>query len=199
MNSTGRFFVDVNKIDILMDGWIADGQIEEMIVVMPNSGKVAGYRDTEGEPNNNQGPWGSHISIDIRDEIESNYLAIEDPKFRALTGISMGGGEVFSIGMENTDLYTSISSIMGAVGGAVEKIEAVSDEVLADITFYLDCGNQDKMVNPQSTQDTGEYLESRNANVEWELRDGGHNRGFISEGLVNAMRIHSEHFVNNGL
>ena len=199
MNSTGRSFVDVNKIDVLMDDWISSEQIEEMIVVMPNSGKTAGYRDSEGEPNDSQGPWGSHISIDIRNEIEANYRTINDSKFRALTGISMGGGGVFSVGMANTDLYSSISSIMGAVGGAVEKIEAVSDEVLAGMTFYLDCGIQDRMVNPQSTQDTGEYLESRNANVEWELRDGGHNSGFISDGLVNAMRIHSKHFVKNGL
>ena len=85
INSTGDSFVNVDQIEQRMNEWIEDGSITEMIVVMPNSGKRSGYEDTAGGPNDSQGPWASHIYVDILNQIETNYRAIPDAGFRGFS------------------------------------------------------------------------------------------------------------------
>ena len=199
INSTGRSFIDVDHINDRMDEWIKNGEIIEMIIIMPDSGKSSGYRDTDGGPNDSQGPWASHITVDILGQVESTFRVIRDPHFRGLSGISMGGGGVFRIGMTHTDIYTSFASHMGALQDAIDQIAAVTDEKLLEFDFYLDCGYQDGMVNYKDTEATAKYLESRHANVVWELRDGGHNSAFYMAGMLKSMKMHSSHFQRNGL
>ena len=116
-----------------------------------------------------------------------------------MSGISMGGGGVFKIGMAHTDIYTSFASHMGAVGNYEECIGAIPADVLPTIDFYLDCGYNDQMVNPENTKAAGEYLEKLGANVIWELREGAHNSAFYMAGMPASMKMHSDHFVKNGL
>jgi hypothetical protein len=95
-----------------------------------------------------------HITIDIRNQIETNYRVLKDAKSRALRGISKEGGRVFSIGMANTDLYTSFASHLRAVSNAIGQIESVSYSELKN----LDCGNQDMMVEPEATRHLGKRV-----------------------------------------
>lgn len=198
INSTGRSFVDVDQIEDRLDSWIAGKEICEMVVVMPDAGKMSYYKDSEGGPSDSQGPWASFISVDILGQIEGSYRVLQDAKFRALTGISMGGGGVFGIGMANLDTYSSFASLMGYLPEAAGSLAGLPDEAFAGLDFYLDCGLQDAMVDPQLTKSTAEYLLSRKARVIWELRDGGHNSAFYSVGLLRSMRMHSGHFIANG-
>ncbi len=202
INSTGDSFVNVDKIEDHMNAWINSGDIVEMIVVMPNAGKSCGYQDTPtpaSGPSDSAGPWASFIYVDILGEVEANYRTLQDAKFRGLSGISMGGGGVFKIGLTHTDIYTSFASHMGAVPVLDPYFASISAAELPSLDFYLDCGNQDQMVSPAATQTAGEYLESIDANVEWELRDGAHNSAFYMTGMPKSMKMHSEHFVRLGL
>lgn len=204
INSTGKSFVDVDRIEGKMDSWIDSGKVVETIVIMPNSGKNSFYTDTElpqnGVGSDTAGPWATHITSEIRGKIEENYRTLNSPAFRALTGISMGGGGAFKLGGENPDLYTSVASHMGAVNSStIELLKTLTDEQLAVYDFYLDCGNQDAMVSPANTQAVGEYLQSRNANVSWSLRDGAHNSAFYMTSMPTSMEMHSKHFIESGL
>ena len=67
------------------------------------------------------------------------------------------------------------------------------------MNFYLDCGLSDQMVNPENTRKAGEYLESIGADVIWEMREGAHNSAFYMEGMPVSMKMHSDHFLANGL
>ena len=201
INSTGDSFVNVDQIEKRMNEWIGNGSITEMIVVMPNSGKSSGYTDTPAPngPNDSQGPWASHIYIDILDQIESNYRTIQDARFRGLTGISMGGGGVFKIGMEHTDIYTSFASHMGAIPDLSAYADVLESAILPSLDFYIDHGLQDQMVNPAVSERAIDYLLGIGANLEWELRDGGHNSAFYMAGMPASMAMHSLHFIENGL
>ena len=201
VNSTGDSFVKVDRIEQRMNEWIADGSVVEMIVVMPNSGKRSGYADADAPngPNDTQGPWASHIYIDIRNEIESNYRAIADARFRGLTGISMGGGGVFKIGLAHPDIYTSFATHMGAVRNVAEYAGDLTAAIVPTLDFYIDHGNQDNTVNPKSSVAAADYLENIGANVEFELRNGGHNSAFYMAGMPKSMATHSRHFLKNGL
>ncbi len=198
MNSTGQSFINVDHIDERMDEWIQAGDVIEMIVVMPNSGKTAGYRDSEGGPNDSSGPWMSYITESIVGEIEANYRVLASKEFRAVSGISMGGGGVFTVGVGHLDEFTSFASHMGAVPSVDTAKEMLEGADLSVLDFYLDCGYSDQMVNPDATKNMGEYLESIGANVIWELREGAHNSGFYMQGMPVSMKMHSDHFVENG-
>ena len=200
INSTGDSFVNVDHIESHMNEWIASGDIAEMIVVMPNSGKNSFYEDTEvpadGSIGDNVGPWASHIYVDMIEEIDSNYRTIPQPEFRAISGISMGGGGVFKVGVTHPEIFSSFASHMGAVP---EDISDYLPENLTGLNFYLDCGFSDQMVNPENTRRAGEYLESIGASVNWELREGAHNSAFYMAGMPASMKMHSDHFIANGL
>jgi len=88
---------------------------------------------------------------------------------------------------------------MGAVPKLPPYFEKIDAKLLESLDFYLDCGNQDLMVRPSATVEAGTYLESIGANVQWEMRDGGHNSAFYMDGMPKSMAMHSQHFINNGL
>lgn len=197
INSTGDSFVNVDRVQDRMDEWIASGSVDEMIVVMPNSGKNSGYADTPGGPSDTQGPWASHIHVDILDQIDSHYRTIAEASYRGLTGISMGGGGVFKIGMAHTDLYTSFASHMGAIPDLEANYSSVLEsDILPTLDFYIDHGNDDQLVSPSVSQRAADYLNRIGANLVFELRDGGHNSAFYMEGMQASMAMHSAHFLD---
>ncbi|HHV98009.1 MAG TPA: hypothetical protein GXX36_00290 [Clostridiaceae bacterium] len=202
INSSSSSFVNVDRIQDHMDQWISDDLIVEMIVVMPDSGKQSFYRDTAYNPQNHDGtgPWQTHITSEIREEIESKYRALKDRKFRGITGISMGGYGAMKIGTSFPDLYSSVASHMGALSeDSLNSLKSLSEELLKEYSFYLDCGLQDGMVDYQGTVKTHEYLLSKGIEHVYSLRNGGHNSAFYMEGMPYSMKMHSDHFIANGL
>ncbi len=202
INSSSESFVKVDGIAGFMDEQIAQGNITEMIVIMPDSGKNSFYRDTEYDPANadSTGPWQTHITTEIREEAESHYRIISDAKFRGLTGISMGGFGAFTIGTLYPELYSSVASHMGAVNDeALEALKTLTPEQLEAYDFYLDCGLQDGMVDYQWTVNIHNYLDSMGKEHGYDLRDGGHNSAFYMAGMPASMKMHSDHFLKNGL
>lgn len=201
INSTGDSFVNVDHIEARMNEWIAAGSIQEMIVVMPNSGKSSFYRDTDAPDgvNDSAGPWAKHIYLDMVQEIDSHYRTLAEPAFRGISGISMGGSGVCTVGMAHPEIFTSYAAHMGAIPEDIAPYVQARGKALSKLDFYMDCGLQDQMVDPARTQEAAEYLESIGANIQWELRDGAHNSAFYMEGMPASMAMHSEHFVKHGL
>ena len=201
INSTGDSFVNVDHIETKMNQWIASGDIQELIVVMPNSGKSSFYQDTDA-PNgitDSAGPWAKHIYLDMVEEIDSHYRTLAQPAFRGISGISMGGSGVCTVGMTHPEIFTSYATHMGAIPEDISQYMTATGAALDKLDFYMDCGLQDQMVDPARTQAAAEYLESIGAHITWQLRDGAHNSAFYMEGMPNSMKMHSDHFVKNGL
>ena len=140
------------------------------------------------------------MTTEIRNEAESRFRILSDAKFRGLTGISMGGFGAFTIGTLYPDLYSSVASHMGAVNDeALEALKTLTPEQLEKYDFYLDCGLQDGMVDYQWTVNIHEYLQSVGKEHGYDLRDGGHNSAFYMAGMPASMKMHSDHFLKNGL
>lgn len=205
INSTNNSFMNVDHIDSFMDNLIAEGTVMEMIVVMPNSGKTSGYMDTDyvSGKSDSTGPWASHITQEIRKQVDSTYRTIDDAKFRGVTGISMGGWGAVYLGTSNPDIFSSVASHMGALGtefgemNAVDCLKAMTDEELAAYDFYFDCGLQDTMVSYADTVAVHEYLKSIGKAHGYDLRNGGHNSAFYMAGMADSMKMHSDHFKRN--
>ncbi|MCR4999642.1 MAG: esterase family protein [Lachnospiraceae bacterium] len=195
INSSSSSFVKVDKIGAFMDQQIGDGNIGEMILIMPDAGKNSFYRNTEGQVSDSTGPWQSFITEDVVSMADRTYRTKAEAKYRGLTGISMGGYGAMTIGSTFTEEFSSIASHMGYLAeDALDCLRSMTDEQLADYDFYLDCGLQDNMVDYRNTVAAHEYLESKGKAHGYSIRDGSHNSAFYMAGMPASMKMHSQHF-----
>ena len=93
------------KINFIMDNLIADGQCEEMIVVM-NCGYVY---PPDGEIGSNKlvSPVEKLIANDSVPFIDGKYRTIADRHHRAVAGFSMGGGQTLNTVLSYPELFAN--------------------------------------------------------------------------------------------
>ena len=196
MNSSSSSFLNVDKIGAFLDEKIADRELDEMIVIMPDSGKTAYYQDSElGEKKDESGPWRTQLVTELRGVVEGTYRTLNAPQFRGLTGISMGGYGSMSTGTSNPDVYSSVGVHMGYLPDqALADLKSLDAEQLANYDFYVDCGLQDTRVGTEGTIAVHDYLVSAGKEHGYDLRDGGHNSAFYMAGMGDSMKMHSDHF-----
>ena len=199
--SSSTSYRDVDDIGAFMDELILSGEVNEMVVIMPDSGKYAFYRDSELKPGDkdNSGPWATQLTEELRELIADEYRVLTGAEFNGLTGNSMGGYGSMVIGTSNPDLYSSIAVHMGYLPEeALESLKSLDADQLADYDFYLDCGLQDQTVGTSGTIAVHEYLESVEKEHGYDLREGSHNSAFYMTGMADSMKMHSDHFTANG-
>ena len=195
-NSSSGSFLNVDHIGDFMDGLIGDGTVIEMIVVMPDSGKNAFYRDSGGGPDDNNGPWKTHITSDIVGMADATYRTIPSATMRGISGISMGGYGAMTIGSTTPGVFSSVATHMGWLpNDALEALKGLDiDQLGSTYDFYVDVGLQDTTVGTQGTINIHKYLDSIGKVHGFDLRDGGHNSGFYMAGMGASMKMHSDHF-----
>jgi enterochelin esterase-like enzyme len=75
------------------------------------------------------------LTKDLIPYIDSAFRTIPDRDHRALAGLSMGGFQAFSIGLDHLDLFSSIGGFSGAgggFGGAAVDLKTAHNGVMAD-------------------------------------------------------------------
>jgi enterochelin esterase-like enzyme len=101
-----------------MDKLVAAGQIQEMIVVIPN-GQDA-YRGGFYTNSEVAGGYEDYIVKDLVAYVDSHYRTIPDAASRGVGGHSMGGYGAFVLGMKHPDVFSATYSLspccMGFVG-----------------------------------------------------------------------------------
>ena len=89
----------------MLDNLIADGKIQPMIVVSPNTNATGNGISDEYE----------NFTKDLVEKlvpyIDANYPTYGDSPHRALAGLSMGGGQTFNIGLTNLDVFEYLCPI----------------------------------------------------------------------------------------
>ena len=104
-----------------MDDLINSGEIEPMIVVMPNASNNLGGGFYTNSPDTLSGYPGQSfggfyqdfICDEVVDSIDANYKTIPFRKFRGIAGHSMGGYGAIKLAMLRNDLFGSASSMSG--------------------------------------------------------------------------------------
>lgn len=107
----------------ILDNMIASGEIEPMIVVMPNGN--AGLEAAPGESSlgmvqpfvnlpKAKASFTEHFP-EIVETVDKIYRTIPEKKGRAITGLSMGGGHSYEISKNNPDMFDYIGLFSAAV------------------------------------------------------------------------------------
>lgn len=138
---------------IIMDNLLADGKVIPMIIVMTNGNVETGI---PGGYNNEALQVGSdELFADVLPVIEKNYRVYTDQKYRAIAGLSMGGGQSFYIGLRNVDKFDWVgvfsTGLFGGIAGADFDPEKTIPGLLTNNAgfnnslklFYITVGAQD--------------------------------------------------------
>lgn len=127
----------IDKIDQVLDEAIAAGEIEPMIVVIPDDPTKSSFWG---------GKYADMVTDDLLPTVDKRYRTIDDERYRMTSGCSMGGGGSVNIGMFNSDLFSGVISFYGAIRMVENGYTAVAqtpDGYLNQFSVFLACGNQD--------------------------------------------------------
>jgi len=174
------------KTNIILDNLIAEKKAVPMIVVIANGnvtapGGAAGYNDAA------MTVFKEELAGSVIPFIESNYRVKTGAANRAVSGLSMGGGQAFYTGLRNTDLFGNVgvfsTGLFGGIGrqpAAAFDAETAVPGILTNPqsfnsklkVFYISVGEQDPRIEP--TKKLIEIFKSKGLNVQFNSFPGGH-------------------------
>ncbi|NJC27476.1 alpha/beta hydrolase [Neolewinella antarctica] len=209
-NHTG--WVQFGEVKRITDAAIADGTTAPMIIIMPDG-------DTEkiGYFNRPGGEWNyeDHFFTEFMPQVESKFRILKKKRFRAIAGLSMGGGGAFTYALRHPELFSAACPLSAWAGGMttddvaqryvregetftdaqiqehfernnfVELVKAGDKEKISSVRWYIDCGDDDFLFAENSLV----HMELRKKEVphEYRVRDGAHNWTYWREALPQVL------------
>ena len=106
-------WVQFGEVLRITDNAIADGTATPMVIVMPdaNTGQRGYFNDAAGEWR-----YEDFFFEEFMPYIENEYRIKAEKKFRAVAGLSMGGGGSFMYALHHPELFSSSCPLSAAVG-----------------------------------------------------------------------------------
>ena len=106
-------WVQFGEVLYIADKAIKEGKATPMIIVMPDAD--TGQR---GYFNNIKGDWNyeDFFFDELMPYVESNYRIKADKRYRAVAGLSMGGGGSFMYALHRPDLFSSACPLSASTG-----------------------------------------------------------------------------------
>ena len=100
------------------DNWIKkkpelqDLASEYSVIIVCPDGQDSWYLDSPIDP---KMQYETYMTKELISFIDNNYRTIADPKFRAITGLSMGGHGAMSLALKHPDIFWQCGSMSGGV------------------------------------------------------------------------------------
>ena len=151
-------------------------------VTTPGSTAGGGYNDAA------MNAFKEEIVGSVIPFVEKNYRVKPGVANRAISGLSMGGGQAFYTGLRNTNVFSHVgvfsTGLFGGInrqqGAAAFDPEAAIPGILSNPqsfnnklkVFYLSVGEQDPRIEP--TKKLVETFKSKGLNVQFASFPGGH-------------------------
>lgn len=181
---------ELGRASQILDNLIAEGKIEEMIVVMPN-GNIA-MQAAPGEnpdgmlqpdfnlPRTMNGEYESNFS-EIVDWIDSHYLTKTDKGSRAIAGLSMGGFHSLIISMNNPEMFGYVGLFSSATPDRAKADSEVYKNIESKLAtqaasapslYWIGIGKDDFLYDSNKTM--RETLDKVGMKYIYHESDGGH-------------------------
>ena len=120
-------------VPAILDRLIAAGEIQELIVVLPNGVNQLGggfYRNSPVSGN-----WADFIADDLVDYVDRRYRTLARLESRAVTGHSMGGYGSIHLGMTRPDVFSVVWAMSPCCLAAVDDLGFGNDAWRRAIRF----------------------------------------------------------------
>lgn len=181
------------NVHYIADNLIAEGKISPSIIVMPNCTAAASGVDQYENVTND-------ILYSLIPYVEKNYSVYTDREHRAISGLSMGGGQSFNIGLSNLDTFAYIGAYSAAPnthsneslfpdGGTKAK------QMLK--LLFISYGDQDGLISYGTR--VHNYADSKGIqNIYWLLSGRGHEWSVWKPSVWNFLQLLEQKGYNAG-
>ena len=146
-NADETAWVKLGRANLILDNLLAEGKTKPFIVVMP-----FGYGSNPNVPDPEKGNT-ARFSRDLLEDlipcIESRYRVETNREARGIVGLSMGGGEALSIGLNHLGLFSYVGGFSAGIGNATDfptnysPLLAEPDANAQLRLLWLGCGKED--------------------------------------------------------
>lgn len=216
-NHTG--WVQFGEVLRITDNAIRDGSATPMIIVMPDAN--TGQR---GYFNSMDGNWRyeDFIFEELIPHVEKKYRIKSEKRYRAVAGLSMGGGGSFMYALHHPEMFSSACPLSAYVGpltiddlrqqlkrsntpfeekaladyfeshNAVSLIQSTAADKIKSVRWYIDCGDDDFLYEGNSLVHIA--LKKKEVPHEYRVRDGAHTWTYWRESLLEVLRFVSQAF-----
>jgi len=164
----------------ILDNLIAQKKAKPMIIVMTD-GHAASLQTT-GMPSpdmisRNVTDFERDLLEDVLPFVEAKYRVRKDAANRAIAGLSMGGGQSLTIGLNHTDLFAWVggfSSFVRNPEAAVAKALANPDATSKKLKLlWIACGKDDRLI--ENARELSGLLKKKNFRHEFLETEGNHS------------------------
>ena len=210
-------WVQFGEVLHITDKAISEGIATPMIIVMPD-GKTGrlGYFNQDG--------WSyeDYFFEELIPHIEKKYRAKSEKRYRAIAGLSMGGGGSFMYALHRPDMFSSACPLSAYVGpltfeefksrippaasertdeelkayfenhNAISLVESMSAKDLKSVRWYIDCGDDDFLFEGNSLIHIA--MTKKEIPHEYRVRDGAHNWTYWRASLPEVLKFVSDAF-----
>tara|TARA_B100000242_G_scaffold103359_1_gene71306 strand:- start:260 stop:1033 length:774 start_codon:yes stop_codon:yes gene_type:complete len=212
-------WIQFGEVKKIADNSILNGDATPMIIVMPdaNTGRI-GYFNI---PSKNW-MYEDFFFNELMPYVESKYRIKSDKRFRAISGLSMGGGGTLTYALHRPDLFSAAAPLSSATGSIdvdeslerirrygfqftrdemqsllknnhpLELIQDIPLNKLNSVRWYIDCGDDDYLFEDNSLLHIA--FKKRGINHEYRVRDGAHTWTYWRESLPTVLEFVSAGF-----
>ncbi len=174
------------KTNVILDNLIAEGKAVPMIVVIANGNATKPGVNARGYTAEAMAVFKEELLNNLMPFVAKNYRIKSGPKNTALAGLSMGGGQSFFTGLNNTNIFGSVGVFSTGLFGGIREAtsdfnpESVVPGILQNATefnqkldlFYISVGEQDTRITP--TKKLIELFQKNGLEVTFNSFPGGH-------------------------
>ena len=212
-------WVQFGEVQHIADKAIEEGVATPMIIVMPdaNSGRKGYFNDVKGDWR-----YEDFFFEEFIPYIEKTYRIRSEKEFRAVAGLSMGGGGTFVYALHHPEMFGSacplsaaardlspeeiVKKYVGKNAGYTTKeaeeffnlynihvlLKNTPVEEVKKVRWYIDCGDDDFLYEGNSLI----HIAMRKKGIphEYRVRDGRHNWTYWRTALPEVLKFVSEGF-----
>ena len=213
-------WVQFGEVLRITDKAIKDGTATPMIIVMPdaNTGQRGYFNEVEWR-------YEDFFFEEFLPYVEEKFRIKRDKRYRAVAGLSMGGGGTFMYALRHPELFSSACPLSAYIGpltmkdlktrmerrnqkitqselekyfadhNALNLIETVPEEDIQSVHWYIYCGDDDFLFEGNSLVHIA--MTKKKIPHEYRVRDGGHSWTYWREALPTVLRFVSDTFHKN--
>ena len=220
LSDTYEAWDKLGRMQLVADELIASGEACEMVIIMPN----AGGRDTHNIHNGyfNVPGWNyeDFFFNEFIPAVEDKYRCVSDKYYRAVMGLSMGGGGSIVYAQRHPDMFSSCYAMSawldetGQVGKKdmredclyytcksvhehcaidfVENADEATVRELNTVRWFIDCGDDDFLLDLSVS--LHQSMKKKGINSELRVRNGVHNWEYWHNALRLSLPFASRNF-----
>lgn len=211
-------WVQFGEVLRITDNAIKDGTATPMIIILPDAdtGKMGYFNQGEAWR------YEDFFFEEFMPHVEKKYRIKGEKKYRAVAGLSMGGGGSFMYALHHPELFSSACPLSAYIGpltledfdkrllrsdvmytekekeayfkqhNALELLKTVPVDDVKSVRWYIDCGDDDFLFEGNSLVHIA--MKKKEIPHEYRVRDGRHSWTYWREALPAVLEFVSDAF-----